>query len=97
MKFDYISLSIGSYDIKLLLVTYWWYKQSIRKKNLLNCKKIKYFCHGFIIYWKIISSSSGFQQENEPNRSTSNAMDLIFTIFNLWLFYSHKVKHNASP
>ena len=50
LKLDCISLPMGSYDIKLLAVAYWWYKQSIHGKNPYNCREVKHFCHGFIIY-----------------------------------------------
>ena len=49
-KLNWISLPMGSYNIKLLVVAYWWYKQSIHGKNPYNCREVKHFCHGFIIY-----------------------------------------------
>ena len=54
MKLDGISLPIDPYDIKLLFVTYWEYKQSICSKNSLNYEDVKYFSNGFTVYkkWK---------------------------------------------
>ena len=56
LKLDSISLLIGLYDIKLLFVVYWCYKQYIHSKNSYNCEDVNNFSHEFIIiYLKMIS------------------------------------------
>ena len=52
LKLDCISLPMGSYDIKLLVVVYWWYKQSIHGKNPYNCrgKTFLSWFHNIYIY-----------------------------------------------
>ena len=52
LKLNHINLWIGLYDIELLFVTYWWYKQSICSKNSQNCEEVKYFSQSFTIYEK---------------------------------------------
>ena len=55
LKLDCISLSICSYNIKLLFAACWWYQQFICSKSLENCEEVKHFSHGFTICRKRIN------------------------------------------